>query len=608
MIQVYARGNENFDSNGDMTLLPTTCELSTEINGAWELTMSHTLDKEGRWEYLEEEAVISAPTFRDDHQLFRIDKCVKTDTEVEITAYPIFFDSADDCVLMDTRPTDRNGQDALDIMMEGSRYSGRSDITTGGTAYFIRRNLMDAINGENEPTFVQVWGGEILYDNFTVNINERIGGDYGAEIRYGKNMDGLSYTVDMSDVATRIIPVAYNGRMMSGNAPWVDSPNINKYAKKYIREVKFDDVKLYEDVSGETEETEDTICQTQEELDSVLKKRCEEMYDSGADVPDVTIEVDMIDLAQTDQYKDFQGLVTVALGDTVRCINSKLGITSNARVIKLTWDCITNRSAGMTLGDYEYNYFSELTSSLEAVKQIVGPGNTVIAERVQGVQGVLNAINTQLRYQKNAAQTQDVRAILFEDTNPDSPLYGAMCLGTQGFQIADKRTEDGRDWDWSTAFTAKGGYADVLIAGILADKTGKNFWNLDTGEMQLSGILKQSTGAGGMEIRDGAIKFLDAAGNTLAIMHVSEEQVLLQGTGELSGIIRLGGSGSGDVQIVPGTGGKAVIFGNTLEINATSVTTGGASAKTGRAEFSNGTYLEFKNGMLTGGNTSGGSF
>lgn len=605
MIQVYARGNENFDSNGDMTLLPTTCELSTEINGAWELTMSHPIDKEGRWEYLEEEAVISAPTFRGDHQLFRIDKCVKTDTTVEITAYPIFFDSADDCILMDTRPTDRSGQDALDIMMEGSRYSGQSDIATGGTAYFIRRNLMDAINGENEPAFVQVWGGEILYDNFTVIINERIGGDYGVEIRYGKNMDGLSYTVDMSDVATRIIPVAYNGRMMSGNTPWVDSPNINKYAKKYIREVKFDDVKLYEDVSGETEENEDTICQTQEELDSVLKERCEEMYDSGADTPDVTIEVNMIDLAQTDQYKDFQGLVTVALGDTVRCINSKLGIASNARVIKLTWDCITNRSAGMTLGDYEYNYFSELTSSLEAVKQIVGPGNTVIAERVQGV---LNAINTQLRYQKNVAQTQDVRAILFEDTNPDSPLYGAMCLGTQGFQIADKRTEDGRDWDWSTAFTAKGGYADVLIAGVLADKTGKNFWNLDTGEMQISGTMRQLTGSGGLEIKDGVMKFLNADGEVLATMNVSEEQVLLQGVGKLSGIIRLGGSGNGDVQILPGSGGKAIIFGNVLEINATSVTTGGASAKTGRAEFSNGTYLEFKNGMLTGGNTSGGSF
>ncbi len=491
MIQVYIPSNTNFGRNGDCVLVPTSCELSTEINGTWELTMSHPLDPDGRWKYLSEEVVISAPTFQSDHQLFRVDKCIKTDSSVEVTAYPIFFDSADDCFMMDTRPTNQNGQNALNIMTQGSKYSGESDITTGGTAYFVRRNLMDAINGGDSPTFIGTWGGEILYDNFKIVINERIGGDYGVEIRYGKNMDGLSYTVDMSDVATRIIPVAYNGRMMSGNTPWVDSPNINKYAKKYIREVKFDDVKLYEDVSGETEENEDTICQTQEELDSVLKERCEEMYDSGADTPDVTIEVNMIDLAQTDQYKDFQGLVTVALGDTVRCINSKLGIASNARVIKLTWDCITNRSAGMTLGDYEYNYFSELTSSLEAVKQIVGPGNTVIAERVQGV---LNAINTQLRYQKNVAQTQDVRAILFEDTNPDSPLYGAMCLGTQGFQIADKRTEDGRDWDWSTAFTAKGGYADVLIAGVLADKTGKNFWNLDTGEMQISGTMRQSCG------------------------------------------------------------------------------------------------------------------
>lgn len=605
MIQVYTRDNTDYDSNGDMTLLPTTCELSTEINGAWELTMSHPLDLDGRWKHLEEEAVISAPTFQSDHQLFRIDKCMKTDTTVEVTAYPIFFDSADDCFLMDVRPTSQSGQNALNIMMEGTKYSGESDITTGGTAYFVRRNLMDAINGEDEPTFIQVWGGEILYDNFKVIVNERIGGDYSVEIRYGKNMEGLSHTVNMSDVATRIIPVAYNGRMMSGDTPWVDSQNINKYAKKYIREVKFEDVKLTEDASDGDENNGDTICQTQEELDAVLIQRCKDMYDTGADLPAVTIEVNMIDLAQTDQYKNFEGLVTVALGDTIHCINSKLGITTEARVIKLTWDCIRNRSAGMTLGDYEYNYFSELTSSLEAVKQIVGPGNTVIAERVQGV---LNAINTQLRYQKNAAQTQDVRAILFEDTNPDSPLYGAMCLGTQGFQIADKRTEDGREWDWSTAFTAKGGYADVLIAGILSDKTGKNFWNLDTGEMQISGILTQLTQSGGLEISGGVMRFLDAEGNTLGIMHVSEKQVLLQGRGALSGIIRLGGSGNGDVQIVPGENGKAIIFGDAFEINTMSTKVNGHDTRSGRAEFSNGTYLEFENGVLIGGNTAEGAF
>ena len=487
MIQCYEKDNTNYDVNGDITLLPTQCELSTEINGTWKLTMSHPLDPDGRWKYLSEEAVISAPTFQSDHQLFRVDKCIKTDSSVELTAYPIFFDSADDCFLMDTRPTNQNGQNALNIMTQGSKYSGESDITTGGTAYFVRRNLMDAINGEDSPTFIQTWGGEILYDNFKVIINERVGGDYGIEIRYGKNMNGLSYTVDMSDVVTRIVPVAYNGRTMSGNTPWVDSENIDKYAKKYIREVKFEDVKLAEDAS-DSEDDNIIICADQTALDAALTQKCKDMYAAGADLPAVTIEVTMIDLAKTEQYKDFEDLVTVGLGDTVHCYNYKLGITTDARVIKLTWDCIRNRAGEMTLGDYEYNYFSELTSSLQAIQQVIGPGNTLVAERVSGV---LNAINTQLRYQKNVAQTADVRAILFEDTNEESPTYGAMCLGTQGFQIADSRTADGRDWDWTTAFTAKGGYANTLIAGLLSDKTGRSYWNLDTGELQLTGEFIQ---------------------------------------------------------------------------------------------------------------------
>ncbi len=506
MIQCYKSDNADYERNGDTTLFPTSCGLSCEINGAWELNMSHPQDSEGRWKYLEEETVIAAPTFQSDKQLFRVDKCIKTDSSMEVTAYPIFFDSADDCFLMDVRPTGKNGQEALDIMTAGSKYSGESDITTGGTAYFVRRNLMDAINGEDSPTFCQVWGGEILYDNQKVIINKRIGGDHGVEIRYGKNMDGLSHTIDMSEVVTRIIPVAYNGRTMSGDAPWVDSDNIDKYAKKYIREVKFEDVKLAEDASDGDEDNGIIVCQDQAALDEVLTQKCEDMYAAGADLPAVTIEVTMIDLSRTEQYKDFQELVTVGLGDTVHCYNYKLGITTEARVIKLTWDCIRDQAGEMTLGDYEYNYFSDLTSSLQAIQQVIGPGNTLVAERVSGV---LNAINTQLRYQKNIAQNQDVRAILFEDTDQESPTYGAMCLGTQGFQIADSRTEDERDWDWTTAFTAKGGYANTLIAGLLADKTGRSYWDLDTGDMQMTGTFRQiaQNGYKSVDIENNHISF-----------------------------------------------------------------------------------------------------
>lgn len=584
MIQCYKPDNTNYENNGDITLSPTSCELSCEINGTWELNMTHPLDSDGRWKYLSEEAVISAPTFQSDKQLFRVDKCVKSDSSVDVTAYPIFFDSADDCFLMDTRPTNQNGQNALNIMTQGSKYSGESDITTGGTAYFVRRNLMDAINGEDSPTFIQTWGGEILYDNFKIIVNERIGGDYGVEIRYGKNMDGLSYTVDMSDIVTRIIPVAYNGRTMSGNSPWVDSENIDKYAKKYIREVKFEDVKLAEDAS-DSEEEDVIICADQAALNAALTQKCEDMYAAGADLPAVTIQVTMIDLAKTEQYKDFEDLVSVGLGDTVHCYNYKLGITTDARVIKLTWDCIRNQAGEMTLGDYEYNYFSELTSSLQAIEQVIGPGNTLIAERVSGV---LNAINTQLRYQKNVAQKQDVRAILFEDTDPDSPTYGAMCLGTQGFQIADSRTADGKDWDWTTAFTAKGGYANTLIAGLLSDKTGKSFWSLDTGEMQLSGTFIQQDNQGGVTMRNGAMFLMDSSGNAVGILQFRNDGVSLYGYGDIDGIIQIGTPASGNNMIIDCPG--------TLDLSANVLRSNGQRTYSGT--ISSGQSFRVANGMI----------
>lgn len=503
MIQAYLAANTMLDMNGDSVLLPTSCKLSAKLNGSWQLNLAHPLDSLGRWKYIEENGVISVPSFLGERQLFRIDTLNKTDTEVTVVAYPVFFDSADDCFLLDVRPTMKNGQEALNIMMEGSKYSGVSDITTGSTAYFVRRNLMDAINGEEEPSFIQRWGGEILYDNYTVIINERVGGDYGVEVRYGKNMSGINYKIDMSEIITRIIPVAYNGYTLGGEMPWVDSGNIDKYAKIYTKEIKFEDVKLTED-ANEDEESFDTL----EELRRELIRRCEEMYLNGADLPKVTIEVDMVDLSRYGEYAGIRDLEMVGLGDTVHCIHSKLDITTESRVIELVWDCIRDIPDTIVLGDFQYNYFEELSQSLQAVQKIMGPGNTVVAERVQGV---LNAINTQLRYQKNIAQRQDVRAILFEDMDLSCPGYGAMAIGTQGFQIASRRTQDGRDWDWTTAFTAKGGYADTLIAGILSDKTGKSFWNLDTGEMQLTGEFRQFAGNGfkSVDIANNEIRFFD---------------------------------------------------------------------------------------------------
>lgn len=484
MIQIYSENNKNFSSNGDMTLLPEDAYVSVELNGSWNLTLQHPIDQKGRWKYIEEGAVIKAPSFNEE-QLFRIYKKEKTEDGINAEAYPIFFDSKNDCFLTDVRPTVKNGQEALNIMLApNKKYSAQSDIVRKATAYYEYMNLMEAINGDNANSFLNRWGGEILYNNFTIIVNERVGGDYGVDLRYGKNIpaNGITETVDMSEVVTRIYPKAYNGYKLSGNG-YVDSPILSNYPTVKAATMKFDNIKMREDAQEDDEENGVTICDTQEQLDKALINECKKQFEAGLDKPKVTIEADMVLLQNTDQYKDYEILETVSLGDTIHCLHNKLGIETDARVIELEYDCLTKRVVSVVLGDFKQNYLDKVAGSVDKIESVITRDGGLMADKVEGF---LNAIKTQIRYQKSVAKKQDVRAILFEDLDSESPLYGALCLGTLGFQISKSRTADGRDWDWTTAFNANGGYADTIVTGTLADKTGSNYWNLDTGEMQIS--------------------------------------------------------------------------------------------------------------------------
>ena len=484
MIQIYRVGNTNYEKNGDMTLFPTEAYLHVVLNGSWEAAIEHPIDTDGRWKYITEDAVVKMPSFNG-NQLFRIKKKEKMDSGISATLEPIFMDAKDDCFLVDVRPTAKNGQQALDILCASNKkYSGVSNITKATTSYYILKNLIEAINGEDENSFIKRWGGEILFNNFQVIVNERVGGDYGVELRYGKNIakDGLTEEVDIREVVTRIYPKAYNGYMISNNG-YVDSPLISNYQTIKTAVITFEDVKMRADAQEEDEEKGIIICDTQQELDAALTEKCRQQYNLGLDKPKVTISADLVLLQNTDLYKDYVVLEQVSLGDTIHCKHNKLGIITDARVIELEYDSIRKKVRSVVLGDFKTDFFDHVSSSTNRIEQVIRTDGTLMGEKVAGI---LNAINTQLRLQNTVAKKQNVRAILFEDLDPDSALYGAMALGTQGFQIAKKRTEDGRDWQWETAATAEGIVANAVITGILSDKLGLNYWNLDTGEFRLA--------------------------------------------------------------------------------------------------------------------------
>lgn len=484
MIQIYTPSNTDYSKNGDQTLLPVSASVHAILNGAWEAEITHPIDAEGRWKYITEEAVIKMPSFNGD-QLFRVKTAQKQDSGVTATLEPIFYDSMGDCWLSDVRPTGKNGQDALDIMLApNSKYSGLSNITRAATAYYQNMNFMQALNGDIDQSFINRWGGEILFDNFTVIVNDRVGGDYGIELRYGKNIpqDGMSYEVDTRDVVTRIYPQAYNGYKMTGNG-YVDSPLINNYPTVKSVSMTFDNVKMRDDAQEDDEENGVIICDTQEELDAALTQQCEAQYDAGIDKPTVTISADMVLLQNTEQYKDIKTIEAVSLGDTIHCINTHLDITTDARVIEIEFDAVRKKVSSVVIGDFQQQYFDGLTDSAQKIDSVVNPDGSLMAEKVQGI---LNGIYTQLRLQSTVAEKVNGHAFIVEDLDEESDLYGAMVWGTQGLQLSTTRTADGRGWDWTTAITAQGIVANTIITGILSDKTGKNYWNLDTGEFRLS--------------------------------------------------------------------------------------------------------------------------
>lgn len=605
MIQIYTPGNEEYSKNGNMVLLPTSATVRPQLNSAWEVEMTHPLDEEGRWKYIVDEAVIKMPSFNGE-QLFRITKKKKQDSGINATMQPIFMDAKKDCFILNRHVTNKTGQEALNIMLSSNtKYSAESDIAKMATAYYETENFIAALNSDADNSFINRWGGEIEFDNFKVKVNQRIGHNRGLRILYGKNIkqNGFTEEVDYSSVITRIIPKSYNGYMIERDEPWVDSPLIDTYQNISYAVIKFEDVKMAEDAQEDDEENGITICRTQEELEAALIKKCNEQFGAGVDKPKVNISVDLELLDGTDLYEDVKELEKASFGDTVYCEHSILKVATQARVIDLTYDSVRERVESVKLGDFKYNFFDNVSSMVNRVESAIREDGTVVGQQVSGI---INGVKAQLRAMSTVAKKSSVKAVLFEDRDPESETYGAMALGTMGFMIAGERLEDNSDWDWRTFGTGKGFFADFITTGtMLADR-----------------IKGGTLTIGGLDNKDGVIVVTDEDGNEIGRwsadgiisdfsannrrVRINKGAIYIEtGKGEVVGTIWCV---SNDIMRIDVGDSSVLIADDFINLISKEIEANGYPGTTGTAEFSNGTYLKFQNGILISGNTAEGGF
>ena len=356
--------------------------------------------------------------------------------------------------------------------------------------------------GGQEGSVLDAFGGEYEWDNWTVRLWNNRGQDRAVTLMYGKNITDVRQEENIEGTITGIVPfwaggedevVYYNGIVEADTAQ--NFP--------YGRTVVYD---------FSSDFTEKPTAQQ-------LKARAERyVIRNQIGIPHVSIKVSFVALWQTEEYKDVAPLQEVKLCDYVTIIFEKLGITAKAKVVKTVYDVLNERYSSIELGDARQDFASYVvglaTQTEETAAAVASNKNLVssqISEALVTFQDVMNEAIESATDQIVGAKggnivtrmnDQDLPVELLITDNLDLQMakniwrwnIGGLGYSSKGYNgpYGLAITQDGAIVaDFITVGTLT---ANLIRAGILRDLNNKNWWNLETGEMVISGRLNAASG------------------------------------------------------------------------------------------------------------------
>ena len=290
--------------------------------------------------------VVEARQLRD--QPFRIYRVVPELDKVTAYARHVFYDLLDNMIRkLEPGSSDTGAavvQDLSEECLSEHPFTFYSDLTsTAEEVSFENKNPVDCLLGSDG--IIEKYGGELQRDWFDAFIVDRIGSDTNIEIRQGKNLTGIKYDVDATDVTTRIMPTGQDkdGKVLYLPEIYVDSPNIANYpSPKWMH---LDVSRAKEVTKGKSSERKSKAqCYTE------MRQAAQDEFDKGCDIPKVTLTVEFIDVTETEEYKQYTFLQSIFLGDAVRVIARGIGVSVAMRMTEYSYDCLTRKYTKMTLG------------------------------------------------------------------------------------------------------------------------------------------------------------------------------------------------------------------------------------------------------------------
>lgn len=352
----------------------TKCEVTEVLNGEFELLMAYPVNG-AKYSLIEDNMLILAkPNPYDQPHVFRIYEhhLSSNENSLEIYARTNTADLADNMV-SETAIVDKTPAQAMtslgSVAIDPCDFLFISDIVELGSVKWTRRNLLSCITGE-EDSVLQVWGGEVQHGNKEIAVYQRRGTDTDVTIRHGRNLRGLTVTYSTQGIVTAILPYTRLGTDEEGNeeiliGTVVRSPNESNYPHAFIKDVEFP-IEQYgtevvtQDPDSGYETT--TLVMTLSDLNDAAATWFDDNPDM--DVPSINIEVEIENLSQTEDYAQFKDFETLRLGDTITVWAEKYNVELTARVVKVVYDCLSDRNLELEVGKIKETGFQSYQKSI----------------------------------------------------------------------------------------------------------------------------------------------------------------------------------------------------------------------------------------------------
>ncbi len=216
------------------------------------------------------------------------------------------------------------------------------------------KSLLKAILEENtdsaNSSIYTAYKGEVVWNNFEINMVDERGKDNSFIIKSGKNLESLEEEIsDMDDnFATALVMKSSDGLFLP-NQEIIYSTNASKYDRYFYKTIPCDDVSL-EDLITENSSDKD-IEEAKKVVYEQLRERAAKQFANGIDKPPTNYTVNFIQLADTEEYKDYAKLKKCELGNNVTTIYSKIGVRSEGRIIRIKYNVLTKKIEEVEIGD-----------------------------------------------------------------------------------------------------------------------------------------------------------------------------------------------------------------------------------------------------------------